>query len=661
MAVLFPTFQSLDIENYLLYPGTEKTPGLKLKFGGGPWIILGVNGLGKSTLLLVLKHILLGAVSLRPPGFGGERADIVAADKRMFAVRVSDGAKNATAQAEIRFGPRVLRVKRSLNDLSLISAEIINAQNESIASELDYQTIVATLMGVSRFEDAVRILERVTFFLETRETLVWNSAAQFEVFRAILTPENSGQLRELEKEIVSSDSAARNINAALTRLVKRREKISLQQASEVAVRAELSRVAADLDRASKIEITRQLEFDECEQRRTDARLALKRIERDVDDTALKYERLKFDLLRHSFAELPPSDQYVLMKLVSEHKCLACGEEHADAAAAELEERQKDGQCLVCGTAKDFGENVVVAADALKEKADHVFGELVRLRAKLANAADQFSAAEDEYKEIDNALELSQQKSQTLRNEYRSLVKKLPNKEQSSLSEDEKNIVYMRRQVSEFRRERERAEEKIELLLSFVVNKTEEIRVSIEDKFNITAKDFFAENVRLVYEPRHDRIGQGGRSFEFPAFEVELTSTATEGNFIRRKLSQVSLSQREYLDIIFRLTLMEVLGSGGGTLIFDGPEGSVDAVFAQKAGNLFSKTRDSDGEYNNILACNIVEGGLIPNSLKNFQGMGRKRERIVNLVELGAPTAALNVLRSEYNKIVDDLLKNDPST
>jgi hypothetical protein len=46
----FPVFEQLHVENYRLYPGEKNNPGLRLNLTAGPWIVLGVNGIGKSTL-----------------------------------------------------------------------------------------------------------------------------------------------------------------------------------------------------------------------------------------------------------------------------------------------------------------------------------------------------------------------------------------------------------------------------------------------------------------------------------------------------------------------------------------------------------------------------------------------------------------------------------
>jgi hypothetical protein len=217
------------------------------------------------------------------------------------------------------------------------------------------------------------------------------------------------------------------------------------------------------------------------------------------------------------------------------------------------------------------------------------------------------------------------------------------------------VQTLRREVTRFRRERDEAEDSIKELLNELRSAAEAIRKRMEASFRDRARPFFADQVRLVYAPRTDRIGQGGRSFEFPAFEVEMSSEGPHGDFVRRHSDQVSQSQREYLDTIFRMSLLETLGNTGCSLVFDGPEGAVDAVFAERAGDLFSAFAAGRNR-NVVLACNVVEGGLIPNSLRKYTTKKERTKRLVNLLEAAMPTTALQQLRGEYQAKVEAILR-----
>ena len=94
-----PILHSLDITGYGLYPGSPASPGLHIQFSPGLTLVLGTNGLGKSTLITMLYRLMTGPYDI-PALLGG--TDLGTANlrattlrdqiRRTFAHRVADGA-----------------------------------------------------------------------------------------------------------------------------------------------------------------------------------------------------------------------------------------------------------------------------------------------------------------------------------------------------------------------------------------------------------------------------------------------------------------------------------------------------------------------------------------------------------------------------------------
>lgn len=656
--IAFPLIERVSVHRYALYPGRDGGGELDLDLGQGPWLVLGVNGLGKSTLLLLLRYLLAGPVRTRSAGFAGERDDLQAVNNRFFAVRVAGGADQATAKIVARFGTKTLTVERSLGTLALNRAHIADAKtSQIIETEEDYRAIITNLMGVAQFDDVVRVLDHLIFYLEGRQSLIWDLAAQFELFRALLTPTLSADLRRLEGEIVSADSAARNLNATLYKITQRRDRETNKRVTADDTRARIAATQGELDKHVKDELALTEQLEIAETLRGDCNLQRKRGEKLVDDAAQAYEKLKFEVLRQAFAGVSPTDQYLYLKLLSEQICIACNQAAPDAAA-ELQKRHDEGRCVVCGNPRKLDDKVESIGDALKSKASEAFQLLENRRAELEEFQKQYVKANDAVYALHNEVSKVRLAAEDKQGLIRRLRKNLPAEESLALSREEERIRTLRGEVLAFRQERETAERAIEDLLAQLSIAVEKVREKLELAFHEQAAPFFAESVRLVYAPRTAKIGQGGRSFDFPAFEVEMTSGATLGQFVRRTPEQVSLSQREYLDIIFRMVLLDVLGGAKGSLVVDGPEGSLDAVFAGRAGDLFARF-SSAGQTNVLLACNIVEGGFIPHALSNYQRSDRPH-RIVNLLEQATPTQALKTLQPLYLAKVAEILERDPS-
>ena len=654
--ITFPLLRRLTLSDYGLYPGPQQDGVIDLQMGPGPWLILGVNGLGKSTLLLLMRYLLAGSVRPRDAGFAGEREDVQPVYNRLFAARVGDDARNATGTLEVGFGDQALKVVRSLANLSLMSAELLGpgGQVTTLTDEVAYRATLARLMGLEQFADVLRTLDHVVFYLEARQPLIWEGQAQFEIFRALLTPATSAQLRKLEGEIISADSSARNLNAIVTRMIKTRERELGKLRSQDATRARLASLQAALQEARASEQVLRQELDVLEEERDAARLLLKRGEKSVDDAAQTYERLKFDTLRSAFTGVPPTEQYLYLKLLSDRICLACSQP-AEEAALQAEDRLAKGLCVVCGS--PHGVTSTGLPDGWRETAEQAFAQLETARFALVETQKTYNDRAGRALQTSDRLDAVRRSADGHLIQIAKLAKDLPVGDVARLDQEQSRITAMAEQVKAFIAERSEAEAKIESLLAALKAEAERFSNQLQTRFNDIARPFFAERVQLVYAPRETRIGQAGKVFSFPAFEVEMTSAATAEQFIRRKAEQVSLSQREYLDLIFRMVLLDVFGGGGGSLVVDGPEGSVDAVFAERAGDLFAAFAAQQGA-NAILACNIVEGGFIPHALGGYP-RAEARSRVVNLLDQAAPTAALRSLRPEYEAKVDTILGRKP--
>ena len=105
----FPVFRLLEVKDFGLYPGPRGRPdGLRIEFCQGLTLVVGANGLGKTTLITLLFRMLAGSYDIPQLRAGGklgfkrlEARAISLKQRKMFAARVSDRARNATARLEV--------------------------------------------------------------------------------------------------------------------------------------------------------------------------------------------------------------------------------------------------------------------------------------------------------------------------------------------------------------------------------------------------------------------------------------------------------------------------------------------------------------------------------------------------------------------------------
>ena len=70
--IRFPIFESLDVEGYGMFPGRASRPGLHIALQPGLTLVLGANGLGKTTLVTLLYRMCTGPYEI--PGLAGSAA-----------------------------------------------------------------------------------------------------------------------------------------------------------------------------------------------------------------------------------------------------------------------------------------------------------------------------------------------------------------------------------------------------------------------------------------------------------------------------------------------------------------------------------------------------------------------------------------------------------
>ena len=114
--VNFPIFDRLNIQGYGLFPGVnENEQGIQIEFRPGLTLILGANGLGKTTLITIIYRLLTGPYDIPGLSSGTDLGNIrlnvkplSPFNRKLFAQRVADGARNASAGLVFQLGKHEL-------------------------------------------------------------------------------------------------------------------------------------------------------------------------------------------------------------------------------------------------------------------------------------------------------------------------------------------------------------------------------------------------------------------------------------------------------------------------------------------------------------------------------------------------------------------------
>ena len=186
---------------------------------------------------------------------------------------------------------------------------------------------------------------------------------------------------------------------------------------------------------------------------------------------------------------------------------------------------------------------------------------------------------------------------------------------------------------------------------------------IRERFSARISEFLLERAEISFTTTRAPIGESGKSYEWPAFRLSMTSGTFDNPSPRLDRSEVSMSQGEFIDLAFRLALVEVAaGNGPAALIFDAPEASLDALFMRRAGAFLARFAEHHVDNRLIVTSNLTNADMIPALFGAYVAEAgdpnpltipreQRWSRVIDLLKIAAPTSAVQMIGDRY----DDLL------
>jgi DNA repair exonuclease SbcCD ATPase subunit len=587
--IQFPVLRKFAVKDYALFPGESRDPGISKTILPGVTVVLGINGIGKTTLLNIVQRALLGPFEPRKADVQrpGSKTHELVNIKRFtyFSDRVGGDASEARATLTFAFGSAEVTITRNLGNLNIEQLQH-NGQDVEDPDEEQYEQLILKLSGTNSRYDLDFIIRHLVFFLEEKIPLIWNPQGQFEILRILFLDEKlSSQCAELHDSILVLDSQYRNFD---WQLGKREEEVAaiMGQQSQLGTLAE------------EIPIL-QRQFSEADQKYTDLKSAADRLEREVEQGEERLFQLQMRLheiseglrqnqetyFRALFPKLPDAVQVTIGTLLTDSRCLVCGSPTRQARAR-IQKLLHSNSCPVCETPVQESTNVRHFGKADLHKIKGLEEQLMAVRGEIEKSAKHLQTARVEFDETKQAeresfrerarLEVRLRDAEAKNQPYDTALATL----QAAVKTNRKELSEMRNRLavlrSRYSKQLEKARTQIEAAANDIVR-----------TFRVYAGEFLADECVLTYEMHKRTIGQSGGVLLFPNFSVELASGVSSVRSVREEVNEVSESQKEFIDLAFRMALMQAAAKRGahGMLVIETPEASLDALFVERAGRM----------------------------------------------------------------------------
>lgn len=673
--VQLPVLTELNVTNYEMFPGDPPGSGLRWSFHEGVTVVAGINGLGKTTLLTMILRAFTGRYDLT--GEGASALLGVTLPERpvrlnrphiqLFQYRVSDGAANAKVELSTQIGDNVFCITRRLDNLVLESMAIdgtpVSLPRGADARETLFQSTITGLIGLSSFVDVLLVLHYVILFYENRPGALWDTDAQRHLLRAMsLTPEDATHFADLERRLQKADSQARNVHARITRTEKRLHRALQLEAGAERVLAELSAeqelLDADLQNAARLEAVLE-DFDE--QRRT-ARRAHQRakIEREQADGAI--ERLKYAALITHFPSMDQTTRLTLSRIMADGICIAC-ESPAEERQAQLEQQVSQGLCPICGSRPKTEDGLVTGLEFDQARLTRELDRAARAKREETLQGEQSATHDRAYREALVEWENLQQCIHERTKRNRKLKRQLP--DSVTVNQYRSELDSLRADHNHWQAERG---SRLEELRQLLAERREEITArsgQLIAEFSRIVETLLVEDVRLVqiqHRPRYlEAPGPTDQQLEVPAYGADMASPARPELSRRDNPSKVSESQRELIDLAFRLALVSVFG-GTSTFVMETPEASLDAIAMDRVGNALAEFATSPGNCL-LITTNLTNAGVISSifqATEPHSAPTQRLQRVINLLQVALPNRALLQDRSQYEALLRDAIDTPSS-
>jgi DNA repair exonuclease SbcCD ATPase subunit len=539
--IRFPVLKRLKVSNYQLFPGPDGK-GLDHTFESGVTVVVGVNGLGKTTLLNMILKSLLGdhePMKFDPYNPAAGVHKMVKQDSEYFASRTTNFASGATVEAEFVFGNTTIRVVRQLRTLNI---DHLWVDGQEATGEQDaLQHHIVTASGLTNLYDFFYIVRSFTFFLEEKVPLIWNPRGQFEIFRILLfDPARAKTFAHLADEIQRLDSQYRNLRVYVNKRAKELQQVEANTTDDEQLREQLRLKEVDVNGLDEQDSTVRQQIDRALTRKTTLLEKVEKLRLTLEESQSEFEGLLSTYFSRAYPDLPDVVSNVLNHLVSGQGCLVCGTTPV-TIHAEYREKAERGLCPFCGT--DIGANpnrqpLAAKTSAEIKKLESGTGET---RKSIAIVQKEMQATQEDLgklyeKRTKIAVDLAAARlaAEQLRN-------RLPPSGEE-LDERRREVDKRQREMRKMKADIEEMTASYEKILAGSRRTLKELSDTLTGKFHYYAGQFLAENCNLAYGEEKRSLGQEGELLAFPNFQVVMTSgTSPRVGTVRSRDDQVSTS------------------------------------------------------------------------------------------------------------------------
>lgn len=648
-----PSLKKIRIKNFSLYPGNLD---FTYDFIQGINLIIGGNGVGKTTFLYILKYALIG---LYREETGVKRREYKGVEHRyekrehlpynFFSNRM-DALVDYNEKAEVTltftinkkifvitrslFIPSVLEViiKEAGKTKTLNGEKISQYEFDSLFSDRDknvkelektlqwqYEEELGRASGHDSFENLIVLINNVLFFSEHRETIMWDGEFQNK-FSSIyfIEPTLLKQLAKAQLDGKYFDSLSRHKSEDIRAINKIFEKINDTDTKNKGYKE----LIKDIDKLKKhvSNDLNQLKKLQTERNQTEIKISKLHAEKNQYSKKLEnQEELKRTeeqlIFKDMFNKVTPKYYDYAKSLKSSGDCPLCNNVLPKPFYEKV--RNDDIHCMMCGS-NIFNPKLTSA------KLTKFSKQISELWTNISKKEKEILKWEDDLSKLDKKFQDANISLNKIQSDLRKSEYAIQQFQAASGSKTDSEFKAMKAQIDELEREKEEAQNKSKTAFMKVdkfLDKIDKQRLESRDKlsvmFNKFGYKFLGVPCELVYEDPEDNEGKR----YLPRIN----------GIERYHEEELSESQRFFIDQSFRMSLLNFFNSSSTFFMSETPDSSLDISYEKNAAKVYLEYIKQPNEL-------IITSNLNNSEFLEYLIDEAKNINYINLLSIGRQSA-----------------------
>lgn len=577
-------------------------------------ILLGGNGLGKTTLLQCIVYALTGGMSSPEV----ESNKNYRWNNDFFKRRVlPDELNSANILINFNLGDCEISVRRGL--ISNRALEYYVNNQEILGKTFD--DIVVEAGQYDNFDSFVFIVNRLLYLPENRRSLTWDYDGQVRSLM-ILSNDiiNEKAYRSLRSEIKNLDSTKRHTTVRINKIEKREDRKAIKTVDNTTLNIEIDSTMEQRPKLNELLKINLIKREECSISLKGHEKRRQELAEEIEVLAKMIRKYEAEYLTESLQRYGAKETLLFGKTVNHGICPCCGEmsnEYQQLA----KQRISEGKCLVCG-AEHFNNTNIDVADInvynsqLNEKLsarDNANKHIIHLRNQIQSIDEEIFSIRKRISDIDYS---------TFVNADRADDNWTSGEEAEDIEDSEAELFKLISDrdnlESDIRIKTEEADNIYESFLNNFTERNNQLSVIYQD----LASAFLGKPVTLEYEKSPAKFVS--IDYLIPVFDGEA----------RRNPEDCSEAQRFFLDIAFRMSLIILnynLTQTTGTFICETPESALDVSYVDNVVKMFFKFTENGNRL--ILSNNLQKLGLASLMVNKAKNEGTEYS-VFDLLEYG---------------------------